>query len=166
MRGYRSEALEVLRGTQRGTRYCCSCFTQLHTGVYSQLCPSWRKRYFLFDLSVCLTSHATIFQLYMWRHIDVQTEWRSLTYRQGCPTFRSVARSCDRRVKMCDKRLFKYDPFFWQIEQKITVLQNFRCLESKSFKFPQCASFDHNFLINTPSLSETPYYALGTITCR
>ena len=28
----------------------------------------------------CLTSHATIFQLYMWRHIDVQADWRSLTY--------------------------------------------------------------------------------------
>ena len=24
----------------------------------------------------CLTSHATIFQLYMWRHIDVQADWR------------------------------------------------------------------------------------------
>ena len=29
----------------------------------------------------CLTSHATIFQLYMWRHIDVQADWRrSWTY--------------------------------------------------------------------------------------
>ena len=28
----------------------------------------------------CLTSHATIFQLYMWRHIDVQADWRSCTY--------------------------------------------------------------------------------------
>ena len=25
----------------------------------------------------CLTSHATIFQLYMWRHIDVQADWRN-----------------------------------------------------------------------------------------
>ena len=31
-------------------------------------------------LIVCLTSHATLFQLYMWQHIDVQAEWRSLTY--------------------------------------------------------------------------------------
>ena len=29
----------------------------------------------------CLTSHWTIFQLYMWRHIDVQADWRrSWTY--------------------------------------------------------------------------------------
>ena len=29
----------------------------------------------------CLMSHATIFQLYMWRHVDVQADWkRSLTY--------------------------------------------------------------------------------------
>ena len=29
----------------------------------------------------CWTSHATIFQLYMWRHIDVQADWRrSWTY--------------------------------------------------------------------------------------
>ena len=29
----------------------------------------------------CLTSHLTIFQSYMWRHIDVQADWRrSWTY--------------------------------------------------------------------------------------
>ena len=28
----------------------------------------------------CFTSHATIFQFYMWRHIDVQVDWRSWTY--------------------------------------------------------------------------------------
>ena len=29
----------------------------------------------------CLTSQLTIFQLYMWRHIDVQADWRrSWTY--------------------------------------------------------------------------------------
>ena len=29
----------------------------------------------------CLTSHATIFQSYMWRQIDVQADWRrSWTY--------------------------------------------------------------------------------------
>ena len=32
----------------------------------------------------CLTSHATIFQLYMWRHIGVQADWRSsLRYGQS-----------------------------------------------------------------------------------
>ena len=34
----------------------------------------------------CLTSHATIFQLYMWRHIDVQADWRSLTYGRASNT--------------------------------------------------------------------------------
>ena len=66
-----------------GHRYCCICFTQLHTGVYSEFtnCALPGENDIWFDLSVCLTSHATIFQLYMWRHIDVQTEWRrSLTY--------------------------------------------------------------------------------------
>ena len=30
---------------------------------------------------VCLTSQLTIFQSYMWRHIDVQADWRrSMTY--------------------------------------------------------------------------------------
>ena len=28
----------------------------------------------------CLTSQLTIFQSYMWRHIDVQADWRSWTY--------------------------------------------------------------------------------------
>ena len=28
----------------------------------------------------CLTSHATIFQTYMWRHIYVQADWRRRTY--------------------------------------------------------------------------------------
>ena len=28
----------------------------------------------------CLTSHATLFQLYMWRHIDVQADWSSGAY--------------------------------------------------------------------------------------
>ena len=30
-----------------------------------------------------LTSHATIFQLYMLRHIDVQADWRSWTYSRA-----------------------------------------------------------------------------------
>ena len=37
----------------------------------------------LIELSwiVCLTSQLTIFQSYMWRHIDVQADWRrSMTY--------------------------------------------------------------------------------------
>ena len=32
------------------------------------------------EVNGCLTSHATIFQWYMWRHIDVQADWRSWTY--------------------------------------------------------------------------------------
>ena len=37
--------------------------------------------FFFFGLIGCLTSHATIFQLYMWRYIDVQAGWRrSRTY--------------------------------------------------------------------------------------
>ena len=36
-----------------------------------------------------LTSHATIFQLYMWRYIDVQADWRrSLTFGRGCQRHR------------------------------------------------------------------------------
>ena len=38
---------------------------------------------FILELSWigCLTSQLTIFQSYMWRHIDVQADWkRSLTY--------------------------------------------------------------------------------------
>ena len=50
--------------------------------------------------------------------------------------------------------IFKYDPFFWQFEEKITeVLRNFSCREAKTVLFPQCASFDHDLLINTSCLS-------------
>ena len=31
----------------------------------------------------CLMSHLTIFQSYMWRHIDVQADWRSWTYARA-----------------------------------------------------------------------------------
>ena len=46
---------------------------------------SWHgMRNKLFDIDIeigCLTSHATIFQLYMWRYIDVLADWkRSWTY--------------------------------------------------------------------------------------
>ena len=45
-----------------------------------------------FECIACLTSHSTIFQLYIWRHIDVQANWRSWTYgRDSTPlTFRRV----------------------------------------------------------------------------
>ena len=45
---------------------------------------SWKeRRWCIWRVSEigCLTSHWTIFQLYMWRHIDVQADWRrSWTY--------------------------------------------------------------------------------------
>ena len=39
------------------------------------------SRQYLRSWIVCLTSQLTIFQSYMWRHIDVQADWRrSMTY--------------------------------------------------------------------------------------
>ena len=50
----------------------------------SNLKSSFAIRVHFFDFKVnsesengCLTSHATIFQLYMWRHVDGQADWRS-----------------------------------------------------------------------------------------
>ena len=41
----------------------------------------WKWQSVSFNLFIVgFTSQITIFQLYMWRHIDVQTAWRRLTY--------------------------------------------------------------------------------------
>ena len=37
----------------------------------------------LFGLISSITSNSTIFQLYLWRHIDVQAIWRRMTYGQA-----------------------------------------------------------------------------------
>ena len=34
----------------------------------------------------CFTSHATIFQSYMWRHIEVQADWKEVVPTVGLPT--------------------------------------------------------------------------------
>ena len=57
-------------------------------------------------------------QINFWPSID---SWESQRYyispqpsshdNQGCPTCRIVARSCDRRVKTCDKRFLSMTPF-------------------------------------------------------
>ena len=47
----------------------CPCFIRFST------CADIEVKW-----SVCLTSQLTIFQSYMWRHIDVQADWRSWTY--------------------------------------------------------------------------------------
>ena len=54
--------------------------------------------------------------------------------------------------------IFKYDPFFWQFEEKITeVSQNFRCRETKTV----LSSPNGPLLINTPSLSKHRFMPSG-----
>ena len=65
MRGYRSEALEVLRGTQRGTGIAVHVLHSFTQAFIPNCAIPDESDIILFDLSVCLTSHATIFQLYM-----------------------------------------------------------------------------------------------------
>ena len=60
------------------------------SGIFERIPPSWyldmnvKGHYFNIVGGVrdigCLTSHATIFQSYMWRHIYVKADWRRLSY--------------------------------------------------------------------------------------
>ena len=84
--------LLYIRGHVRGVIMNLHSFSSaiylilLHTATYFKLYnPS-----FLVEIEIeicCLTLHATIFQLYMWRHIDVQADWRrSWTYGRASNT--------------------------------------------------------------------------------
>ena len=54
--------------------WCCTWRTQGQSWVLHTLGLSWIG---------CLTSQLTIFQSYMWRHIDVQADWRRSSWTYG-----------------------------------------------------------------------------------
>ena len=83
----------------------------------------------------------------------------TLSQEQGCPTCRIVARSCDRRVKMCDKRFSSMTPFSDSLKKITEVSQNFRCRETKTAH----SSPDGPLLINTPSLSKHRFMPSGQL---
>ena len=63
---------------------------------------------------------------------------------------RTFVRQTGRKVR---QTIFKYDPYFWQFEEKITeVSQNLRCREIKT---PVPSSPNGPLLINTPSYQNT-----------
>ena len=52
-------------------------------GIKSQI---WKMDWIGLDWIGCLTSQLTIFQSYMWRHIDVQADWRRSCTHGRAPT--------------------------------------------------------------------------------
>ena len=86
-----------------------------------------------------------------------QTDKSGVSNLSHCRTF---VRQTGQNVRQV---IFKYDPFFWRFEEKITeVSQNVLCRETKTV----LSSPDGPLLINTPSLSKHRFYAFRTITCR
>ena len=71
---------------------CLSCLFLLN--IYMKLKPCISNNSYLDVMWMCcLTSQSMIFQSYMWRHIDVQADWRKIwpTVRLPMPlTFRRV----------------------------------------------------------------------------
>ena len=57
-----------------------SIFTAEAVALQMAVQHDQREAKWVSEWIICLTSQLTIFQSYMWRHIDVQADWRSLTY--------------------------------------------------------------------------------------
>ena len=118
---------------------------------------SWKQRantYFLRH-RVCFQMQFRTVLINYFRWTYSRGSFTVLLFQQGCPTCGIVARSCDRRVKTCDKRFSIMTPFSDSLKRKTEVSQNFRYLKTKTILSSP----------NGPPI-KTPFYAFGAITRR
>ena len=65
----------------------CFWLSRRHHNMWAQSLPTSSSRVdWLLNVSFSLTSHSTIFQLYMRRHVDMQADWRKSWTYDRAPT--------------------------------------------------------------------------------
>ena len=83
----------------------------------------------------CLTSQSTIFQSYIWRHIDVQADWRrKLDLRSGSQRHRHFGGFFNVSVQTPTRGHPFYTPFIRLLRHARDTQDTFSTLNGRSFK--------------------------------